>query len=574
MAYSFSKAVEEIKNRADLITTIQGYIPTQRSGRGHIAKCPFHNDSKPSLHINPQKGIFKCFACGTGGDLFKFIMLYEKIDFNTTIRKLAEQYNIEIEKKKENRDAYQIYYDIHKYAQQFYQQNLKTSETAQKYLKEERKLSDYTINLFGLGYSPQAKQSLYEYLKKYNINDKQILIDSGLFVENEYSPNGLVERFRGRIMIPIYNAKGDQVIAFGSRVLHAEDTTAKYINSPDTPIFQKNEILYNYHQALTESRQKDHIILLEGYFDVIFAYQAGLKNTVASLGTAFGENHARLLYNSNLTRNIYLFFDNDEAGYKALWRSIGTIDQQEWKKAVNLYSLNYENISSHSKDIDELLQETNNDLDTIYNNIKPSYEYIIDRECKGINELNSSDKIKIISHILELINPINDKVKREIIIQLLAERTSISISAISDLLNKQYKPNTPKNISKKNKIKDPHQEVYLTILVILWKTNNQQLKEDIYALDLENSLFNYLKGEIYQLNDQEKATLLKLYEEDPDQEYEEDHEINNYKDILIQYIKLKNIWSQYNEKQVYEECQKKIQDINKAIRITQKNLYK
>lgn len=311
--------VEEVRSRNDIVEVIGSYVKLQKKGANHMGLCPFHGEKTPSFAVNAGKQMFYCFGCGKGGTVFTFIQEYENYSFVEALRMLANRAGIELpenawsEEARKNAEQKTALYEINKLAAQFYHYILKTpaGEQAYRYLKN-RGLSDETIKQFGLGASDKYSNSLYQYMKKKGYEDK-LLQESGLFTLDE--KRGGNDKFWNRVMFPIMDVN-NKVIAFGGRVMG--DGLPKYLNSPETKLFDKSRNLYGLNYA--RKSRKPYMLLCEGYMDVIALHQAGFTNAVASLGTAFTGMHARLL--SRYVKEVILTYDSDGAGIKAALRAI------------------------------------------------------------------------------------------------------------------------------------------------------------------------------------------------------------------------------------------------------------
>ena len=319
MAYYSDELIEEVRSRNDIVDVISGYVRLTKKGSTYFGLCPFHNEKTGSFSVSPNKQMYYCFGCGAGGNVFTFLMQYENYSFPEAMEALAERAGIELPKQemsaqaKKEADKRQILLEINKAAGKYYYMLLRSKHGKQAYeYFKKRELSDATMQKFGLGYSDKYSDDLYRYLRKLGYDDA-ILKESGLVSIDEV--RGGHDKFWNRAMFPIMDVH-NKVIGFGGRVMG--DGEPKYLNSPETKIFDKSRNLY----ALNFARQtkKPQMLLCEGYMDVIALHQAGFDNAVASLGTAFTSGHASLL--KRYTKEVYLTFDSDGAGIKAALRAI------------------------------------------------------------------------------------------------------------------------------------------------------------------------------------------------------------------------------------------------------------
>ena len=318
MRYS-DDLIEEVRMKNDIVDVISGYVKLTRKGSSYFGLCPFHNEKSPSFSVSPGKQMYYCFGCGAGGNVFTCLMEYENYTFVEALKFLAERAGIELpqieysKEAKEQADLKTRLLEINKQAAKFYYYQLHTSRGAQglAYLKG-RGLSDETIRKFGLGYSDRYGDLLYKYLKEKGYSD-ELLRQSGLFLADEV--HGMQDKFWNRVIYPIMDVNS-RVIGFGGRVMG--DAKPKYLNSPETKIFDKSRNLYGLNAA--RSSRRKNLIICEGYMDVISMHQAGFTNAVASLGTALTSLQASLL--KRYTDEVLIIYDSDEAGVRAALRAI------------------------------------------------------------------------------------------------------------------------------------------------------------------------------------------------------------------------------------------------------------
>lgn len=319
MSYYSQELVEEIRSRSDIVDVISGYVKLQRKGSNYVGVCPFHNDRNPSMSVNQPRQMYHCFSCGAGGDVFKFVMDYENLTFPEAMKVLADRAGVELPSQDYSKEARQQadlkvqILEMNKLAAKYYYYTLRQPAGKQgwDYLTG-RKLTEETIRRFGLGYASKYSDDLYKYLKSKGYSD-QILKESGLVQVNE--KQGMYDKFWNRVMFPIMDAN-NRVIGFGGRVMG--DGKPKYLNSPETKIFDKSRNLYGLNFA--RKSRKPNIILCEGYMDVIAMHQAGFSQAVASLGTAFTQQQSVIL--KRYTNEVLLTYDSDDAGVRAAMRAI------------------------------------------------------------------------------------------------------------------------------------------------------------------------------------------------------------------------------------------------------------
>lgn len=307
--------IERVREAVDIVEYIGRYVDLKRSGKSYRGLCPFHQEKTPSFYVDPDKGVYHCFGCGASGNIFRFVMDIEGLSFRESVIKLAQEHGIEIPTRKVEERTSPVYAAL-KFASDYYHELLFASvgREAYRYLMK-RKISSQAIASFKLGFAPPDGKSFVNKAISKNF-DRGTLIQAGLVRKTETGT--LIDYFRGRLIFPIFTPGGN-VIAFGGRAL-SDEVQPKYLNSADSEIFTKGNILFGLYQAKSAIRIKGYVIVVEGYFDVIKMHQAGFQNTVAPMGTALTENQALIL--RRYTKDILLLYDGDEAGRKAVERSI------------------------------------------------------------------------------------------------------------------------------------------------------------------------------------------------------------------------------------------------------------
>jgi len=301
------ESIETLKNRIDVVDVVASYIELKKSGANYKANCPFHGENTPSFVVSPAKQIYHCFGCGVGGDAIKFVMEYEKLNYPEAIEKLASQYNVELRHIEQERNHFTTEKKIVEDLNLFFRKNLDQNKEAEHYLTD-RGIYESSIEKFEIGYAPESHKTL-DYMRSNSVSYTDSK-DLGLVAVGE---NGKpYARFSKRITFPIFTPNG-KIVGFGGRTI--TDHPAKYINSPQSKIFDKSRLLYGYHKAKTTILQKGEVIVTEGYLDVIMLHQAGFTNAVASLGTALTEQHVPILSRGN--PKVILAYDGDKAGREA-----------------------------------------------------------------------------------------------------------------------------------------------------------------------------------------------------------------------------------------------------------------
>ena len=428
--------IDEVKNRCDIVSVISQYINLKSSGSNYSGLCPFHNEKTGSFHVNQKKQIYKCFGCGEGGDVINFVMKIENLDFIDAIKLLAQKNGIEFktnlsEADKAKMESIKLMQDIHLQAARFYFANLTKSKNAgYDYLKR-RGLSDKTIKKFGLGYSIYSwNNSLMDYLLSIGY-EKKDLVKSGLVTHKE-DDNKYYDRFRNRVMFPIFDYRGN-VIGFGGRVL--DDSLPKYLNSPDSLIFNKRFNLYGLNYA-KKSIKNDTLILVEGYMDLISLYEHGIENVVATLGTALTNEQGKLI--KRYASTAIISYDSDEAGIKATLRAIDILRGQN----INVKILNLKDC----KDPDDFIKKYKKE--GFLQALEDSVSHIIFQ----INILKrkfdfSKDEnlIKFAKEVASIIKSLSSPVEKDYYIKYVSKEFNISLDALKEEVFGKTFNNSKKN---------------------------------------------------------------------------------------------------------------------------------
>jgi DNA primase len=410
--------IEQIRTAADVVEIIAGYVPLKKRGRNFMGLCPFHSEKTPSFSVSPEKQIYHCFGCGKGGNAFTFLMEYEKITFIEAVNSLAERYGIPLpkyERKEDARTERMLY--ANNVAPGFFQKNLKKEKyraRIDEYLRKKRNLTVETIEKFRIGLAGDDWQGLINYAKRKDLTVNE-LAEAGLAIRSEKSGE-YFDRFRMRLMIPIFNLSG-KIVGFGGRALKKGER-AKYMNSPETPVYNKSFILYGMNFSKSAIRESGSVILVEGYFDYLSLHQAGIENVVAVSGTSFTPQQAKLL--ARFAQKAYLFFDADSAGYNAALRSV-----------ENFFNAGIEPLivsPPPGKDPDSFVQEGG--PEEVYKLLEESLSYITFRFYKvDFNALTMREKEQVAREIQSLANKIDDPLKREIFISSATEELGLPQSA-------------------------------------------------------------------------------------------------------------------------------------------------
>jgi len=439
-----NEEINRIRSSVDIVDVVSGYIPLTLRGKNHFGVCPFHDDHSPSMSVSRDKQIFTCWSCGATGNVFKFVMDYENISFMEALKIVADKAGIPLSIKnisKTKQEKYQDIYDIYELSQKLYQNNINTTlgVKAKEYLKERDIRSDI-IKEFGIGLALKEKEVLTNFLikKKYPM---QTILKTGLVNQNS---QGYYDMYYNRIMFPLWNLNG-QVVGFSGRIYDTKDSS-KYINSKESEIFKKGELLYNYHRAKDIARQEGYVIVMEGFMDVIRAYSVGIKNVIATMGTAVTKQQALLI--KRMAKDVVLCFDGDGAGAKATMScsdeltAIGVIPKVvRLEKGMDPD----EYIKAYGKE--KFIQKIENPISIM--DFKLSY-------LKDNKDLNQNDDYSTYIHqVLEELSKVEDPILTELTLTKLSEESKVSIELLKNELDVLREPKkiTP-TISKLDKIKN------------------------------------------------------------------------------------------------------------------------
>ena len=527
----------DIKSKVNIVDVISEYLPVEQKGKNYFAICPFHDDHNPSMSISPEKQIYTCFVCGASGNVFNFVANYEKVSFVSAVKKVAQKagINLDINVKddyKPKDTKYDKYYKMFDITNKYYQNNIKSvyGKKAIEYLHN-RKIDDDIINEFEIGLS-MNDNNVSKLLEKkgYDVNE---LIDIGLCGKKD---NFVYDIFRNRIMFPLYNLDGKPV-GFSGRIYNGEEDS-KYVNSKESIIFKKGNLLYNYHRALSHAREKHQIIVVEGFMDVIRLYTIGIKNVVATMGTAITKEHANLLM--KLSKNIVLCFDGDKAGEKA---TISALDALEkigiTPKIIRLEDDLDPDDYIIKKGSDSYLTHLNNPMSSVV------FKINIDKSKTNFNDYNEiSTYLKNVSKELE---KIDDKVVYELTVNKLSKETGVSCDTINDMVKSMPK-NEIKVITKRTSLKkDKYQkaEEYLVHYmlrnvdaVLIYQNNVSYLNDPILSKIAMQIL------EFYEINRYINITDFTVFLEDKTDLIEKSLIIDDLRlpdevnaDILMDYVK-------------------------------------
>lgn len=535
MANISYEEILSIQRKANIVDIIRDYVPLTQSGKNYFGICPFHDDHNPSMSVSPEKGVYKCFVCGNAGNVFNFVMEYEKVSFYESVKIVADKIGVSIDistSKKENTKKSPLY-DIYNISYKFYQNNLNTvyGKDAKKYLLN-RKIDEDVIKNFNIGLS-LSDSELCNALKAKGFKDDDI-VSSGVAVQNG---NNIYDIYKNRIMFPLYDLEGN-VVGFSGRIYN-QKSESKYINTKETEIFKKGELLYNYHIAKKEARKEKNIIVVEGFMDVIRLSTIGIVNVVASMGTAVTKYQLNLI--QKLAPSITLMFDGDKAGEKATNAFIELANGNDSNiKVVRL---------EDNLDPDEYILTKGKDK-MIYNlsHAQSVYDYKLSSYKENIDFNDSKEVSNYINVMIKEFEKIDDDIVREIEIKKLSESTNVSYDLIKSKLKDSEKKviitHKPRNI-KINKYEKASKYILYRMIndnnMILYYFNNlSYLPNDIERKLASEIVLFYKKFNSFNLSDfiiylEDKKELINLVVDISDLKYTEDElndNIDNYFDVI------------------------------------------
>ena len=471
--------INEIRNSIDILDVISKYVPLALRGKNYFGVCPFHDDHSPSMSVSKDKQIYKCFSCGATGNVFNFVMDYENVSFPEALKILSDITGISINGiniKSSHKEVNKSLYDIYDVSSKLYINNLNTcyGVSAKEYLHN-RGINDDLIREFDIGLSLKERDLLTRLLVKKNFSEKDML-DSGLIVRNDY---GFSDIYINRIMFPLYDVSG-KIVGYSGRVYNGEDTS-KYINTRETAIFKKGEMLYNYHRAKESCRKKNVVIITEGFMDVIRLHSVGITNVVAAMGTAFTKDHVKLI--RKLARDVILLFDGDDAGAHATLSCSDLLLQYNISPKIVRLPENLdpdEYILKYGKDrFNDLLDNPINVMD-----FKLSY-------LKNNKDLNSSvDAANYVNSVIEALRKIDDETLIEISLKKLSEESKLDIDFLRDRLSSIEVVKEVKTIVKEKKEIDKFDKAQMWLIYYMFNYD--------YAVEMYDKEVTYMPNDKFR----------------------------------------------------------------------------
>jgi len=496
--------IERIRDKADLVQFVSRYVTLRKAGKNFLGRCPFHQEQKPSFTVNPVTQFFHCYGCGKGGTVFNFFMFYNNISYPEAVRYIAEQVGVTIpqakrskreqaEDRKKQTEVDQLS-SLNKEVAQYFMSLLWTKQAGlagRDYISE-RKISKSVARTFLLGLSPPPWDELYRYLSQKGFT-KELLLKSGLLIQKEDTKK-IYDRFRTRFMFPFFDKQG-RILGFAGRTLADED--AKYINSPETVLYKKRNVLYGLYQAAEHIRRERSVLIVEGYFDLLTLYQHGIKNVVATCGTALTEDHVNIL--RRYSRNIQLVFDGDKAGIQAAFRSIDMMLGRDLDLSVCPIV--------GSKDPDDYVNTFGiKAFQEIQKKAMAPFPFLLTFAREGKDLSSHEGLIQYLDEISPFVLKITDPVKQSLIISQIAEIAKIDNQDLLDRYKIQIRKGRQDPITIEKQKSYPDFELYLLRLLLHNPGKIGQYNEELVDLSLQNNHMNEFLKTVLSLWQQEEIT--------------------------------------------------------------------
>lgn len=469
--------VAEVKLKTDIVAVISEHVDLKKAGRNYKGLCPFHNEKTPSFIVTPELQMYKCFGCGVSGDVFTFLEEYEGMEFPEALKFLAERAGVKLAPLSSgSRDDKEKLYSVNRLAMQFYQYilwNHSEGKSPLQYLLEQRGLKEETIKTFNLGYSPNAPLALKGFLIDKKKTDMFLLEKVGIVYKGDH---GAFDRFRGRVVFPLFDHRGN-VVGFAGRILPGgRSDLAKYINTAETPIYHKSNLLYGIHLTRADIKRAGAAIVVEGELDMISTWQAGIKNVVAIKGSALTEEQINLL--SRYTKKVILALDADLAGEKAAQRGIEIAEKGGLEVKVA--------VLEKYKDPDEAARSDPDYLKKCFKEAKSVWDFLIDSVFLRHKGQTGAQKAAISKEVVPVLSKIADSIVRAHYIHLVAGRLGVPIEAVSEEVGKKVEGSKPPEIvmaEKKAEKKDRAELLEDQLLAIAFSGDpNSLLTEEIAGL--------------------------------------------------------------------------------------------
>ena len=516
--------IEEVRSANDIVDVVSDYVQLKKQGRNHFGLCPFHNENTPSFSVTEEKQIFHCFGCGKGGNVFSFIMEIEHINFIEAVRHLAAKSHIELPEIKQSNqpklssEATNLL-SAYEWLTKYYHHLLKYTENGESALTyfKERGIEESTIDTFQLGYAPIDEGVTVDFLLKKGFH-QQALVKSGVLTLKGEAAN---DPFRGRIVFPINNHLG-KTVGFGGRAIK-EAQQPKYLNSPENELFHKRNLLYNFDLAKSEIRKKNEVVVLEGYMDVITAYQAGFKHTVATLGTALSDSQAKLL--KRYAETIIICFDADKAGVEASFQAALTL--QKIGADIRIARV------PDQSDPDQFIVDKGPDAFQlqVLDQSQTFTKFYMEYKQKDYNLTIESDRLEYIEQMIKHLATIKSSIERELYIKDLKNKFDLTEETLTNEVNRQIKkttrsiktplPEPPpvfKQTNNRNKTRPAFENAERYLIANLLKNNfTEKIQREIgvhFTLDIHKVIVTHIYA---LLEDYETINVSQLYDKVSDE---------------------------------------------------------
>ena len=529
---SYQQAVEQIKSSLDIVDVISKYVVLKKTGRNYQGLCPFHNEKTPSFVVTPDKQIFKCFGCGEGGDVISFLMKINNQNFSEVIEEQAGILGIELPKKSKNSKQYKEektrLYDAMDLACKFFTKNLQSNSSALEYLAK-RGINEVAIGKFSLGLAPKGNNELKNYLTNLGFTIDE-MSKAGLIYEKD---GAFYDRFKNRIIIPIKDTNSN-TIAFGARAI-VDGQMPKYINSPESLIYNKSSVLFGLNRAKDAIKERDSVIFMEGYFDVISAHLGGVENAVATCGTALTPQHIRLIGRYSPSRKIYLAFDTDSAGKKAIEHGAEVIKSIFGALGdIKQYDSNYSDSSDNvceirvvqeiqGKDPDEFIREFGGEE---YLKRVENAPLLIDYQLNQIysdikGKLSPQEKSRYVIHLVDILYQIKNPVILDEYIKVASFKLGVSQNILkTQIMNKQSEVfglvEANRELDTKRNNDDPFGAMEENQIKLLFSANNQSkldyIKEKLKNYNSQSEILCVIKEKINEINNVEELAKKLFFE--------------------------------------------------------------
>ena len=538
--------IERVKSANDIVGTISSYLPLKKSGANYVALCPFHTEKTPSFSVSHSKQIFHCFGCGEGGNVISFVMKYENLPFVDAMKQLAERAGIPTPHAKEERELTRLY-DVNREAAAFYRQRLKTAaekSTVAEYVKK-RAMDAGTLELFGIGYAPDSWDACLKHLgyKKFSAAD---MAAAGIIKKS--STGNYIDTFRNRLIFPISNEQG-RIIAFAGRRL-SDDKGPKYLNSPESRVYSKSRVVYGLKLAAEHIRKADQILVVEGYTDLISLYQSGIKNAVATAGTAFTPYHCRML--TRYTKRIVMVFDGDDAGKKAASRATKIAMEHQVRPLVVMLKT--------GTDPDDIVKSAGPEaFRKLVDEAKPYMSYMIELACGKYDVSSAEGRADAARSLLPDLAEIRDPIERASYVETISQKLKIPASKIESRIGTGG-GEKPRQSLRKTGQSDTHkmEKIMIRILIDHPEIVETKLKE-LKPEDFQNPLYRRIFKTVIEHGGSESGTRSDIMENIEDEElrraartlamenrlYEEEYWDKNVDDFLS-HIRLRTRKSLYD----------------------------